>query len=204
VGSELSNINAPAHDPAPIATDAFPGAFTMNPFGAALAATVALACAPGVGWSQTASDAYTPLALYNGGWDSKSGDGTDKAAATVHLVNHCEKTGRFFVCEQVVNGKSEALVVFLPVGVSGDSLRYRTQGLSAKADKPGDWGNLVIVGERWVYSDDETENGKTTHWRTVNVFTGSDRIHFERQRSADGITWTTVMAGEESRVRQSP
>ena len=100
--------------------------------------TVVLTGVPRVGRSQGASgpshagasDPYTPLALYNGRWDSQSGDGGDKAA-DVHLVNHCDKTGRFFVCEQVVNGKTEALVVFLPVGASGDSLRYRTQGFVA-------------------------------------------------------------------------
>jgi hypothetical protein len=146
----------------------------------------------------SAPDPYGPLALYNGKWDVATP--SDKGTQPTHLVNHCERTGIFFVCEQVVNGKSEALVVFLPVGVTGDTLQYRTQGLSAHADRPGEWGWLAITGERWVYSSREVKKGATVYWRTVNVFTGSDRIHFEQQRSTDGRAWTTLQEGDERRV----
>lgn len=177
---------------------------------AGLVAVLVSAVGPRIARSQGAGgtthagrlDPYAPLELYNGRWLSQTtGDKPDPA---VDLVNHCARTGLFFVCEQVVNGENQALVVFLPTGASADTLLYRTQGLSAHADKAGDWGHLTIIGDRWVYSDDEIENGATVHWRTVNVFTGPDRIHFERQRSADGKSWTTTMAGDEHRVGASP
>jgi hypothetical protein len=42
------------------------------------------------------------------------------------LVNHCAKTGVFFACEQVVDGKTADLVVFLPRGATGGTQHYRT------------------------------------------------------------------------------
>src|SRR6516164_4786308 len=58
-----------------------------------------------------ADDPYALLRLYNGTWDIASG----AEQKITHVENHCTKTGLFFVCEQIVSGKSEALVVFLPL-----------------------------------------------------------------------------------------
>lgn len=142
-------------------------------------------------------DAYTPLRLYDGGWESTVS--IPEPAKTTRLVNHCERTGLFFVCEQVIDGVSKDLVVFLPIDSSGATLHYRTNGLSADATAPGDWGNLEITGERWVYSG-ESKDGSKVRWRTINVFSGPDHIHFEIQRSADGHTWQTTRAGDERRM----
>jgi hypothetical protein len=146
-----------------------------------------------------AGDAYAPLQLYDGSWDAETSGA--KESAPMHISNHCTKTGVFFVCEQVINGKSEDLVVFLPTGASGATQHYRTMGLRVNADKPGDWGNLEISGERWIYSSEDTENGAKVYWRTVNVFSGKDKIHFEIQRSAEGKTWETKSSGDERRVK---
>ena len=142
--------------------------------------------------------AYVLLELYNGSWESVAGGGAN--AKPVHLTNHCARTGRFFVCEQVVDGESKALVVFLPLGASGTTQNYLTQGLMVTAGKPGDWNRLEITGDRWVYSSEGEENGAKVYWRTVNTFSGPDKIHFEIQRSADAKTWQTTMSGDERRV----
>jgi hypothetical protein len=144
------------------------------------------------------TDAYTPLQLYNGSWESVTGTGSD--SKHVHLTNHCARTGRFFVCEQVVDGEGKALLVFLPQGAKGETQTYLTQALPVTAGKPGDWGKLDITGERWVYSSNDVENGATVYWRTLNTFTGPDKIHFEIQHSADAKTWQTMMSGDEHRV----
>lgn len=68
-----------------------------------------------------------------------------------------------------------------------------------KATGPGTWCDLEIVGDRWVYSNEETDKGKKTYWQIINVFSGSDRIHFEVQRSDDGKKWETTMSGNEVR-----
>ena len=126
--------------------------------------------------------------------------GKDKEAVKMHIANHCERTGVFFVCEQMINGKSEDLVVFLPTGVSGTTFIYKTAGLSVSGEAPGDWGKLEIQGERWTYSSEDTEKDAKVYWRTINLFSGPDKIHFEVQRSNDGATWETKRTGEERRT----
>ena len=59
-----------------------------------------------------ADDPYGPLRLYDGKWNIKTSDAEKNE---MQVENHCTRTGLFFACEQVVKGKSEALVVFLPV-----------------------------------------------------------------------------------------
>ena len=38
-------------------------------------------------------------------------------------------------------------------------------------------------------------------YRTVNVFSSRDHIHFESARSTDGKTWTVTMTGDETREK---
>lgn len=98
-----------------------------------------------------------------------------------------------------MNGKTGALVVFLPVGkTASGALDYRTQGLAADASAAGEWGRLTIDGDTWVYTW-EGGGEKKLHWRNVNRFSGKDKIHFEVQNSEEGTTWKTTMAGDEQR-----
>lgn len=146
-----------------------------------------------------ANDPYAPLRLYDGKWNVAMA-GTAKEVT--HLENHCAKTGLFFACEQVVNGKSGALVVFLPfTKMASGGEEYRTQALRADASPAGNWGKLTIEGDRWVYSWEETAGGKKIYWRNVNTFSGADKIHFEMQRSDDGNTWKRQNSGDEQRVK---
>jgi len=158
-----------------------------------------------------ASDPYAPLRLYDGKWElvpasaGKPGDADHADPAhsdTVHIENHCAQVGEFFTCNQFVNGKNMALVVFLPLHVlENGGYSYRNVALPVGSEPSGKWGKLEIVGDRWVYSSDEVDKGKTTYWRTTNAFTGSDKIHFEVQRSDDGVKWTTTMSGDEVRAK---
>jgi hypothetical protein len=148
-----------------------------------------------------AIDPYAALRLYDGKWDLLPAPG-DKAAETVHLENRCAKVGEFFACNQFVNGKNMALVVFLPVRpLENGGYSYRNEALRPEGDDPSKWGGLEIVGDRWVYSNEENNNGKKIYWRITNVFSGSDKIHFEVQRSEDGAKWATTMSGDEARVK---
>ncbi|HMD44323.1 MAG TPA: hypothetical protein VKH45_14705 [Candidatus Acidoferrum sp.] len=140
---------------------------------------------------------YAPLKLYDGSWEVKVSVPESK---TDHLVNHCAQTGLFYACEQVVNGKTGALVVFLPVGKTASGAQeYRTQPLLANASAAGDWGHLTIDGDNWLYSWDSRDGKKTVHWRVTNHFTGKDKIHFEVQNSEDGTNWKTQSVGDEER-----
>ena len=155
---------------------------------------VALAFIPAIAVAAE-SDAYAPLKRYEGKWIATSSGGK-----TTAIENRCARTGLFFVCEQGVNGKAAALVVFLPRAQEGPAEVYRTQALTAAGDRPGPWHVLTIEGDRWVYADAEAPRGKARRERTINTFSGPDHIHFEVQRSFDGKTWTTTMSGDERRA----
>jgi hypothetical protein len=144
-------------------------------------------------------DPYEPLKLYDGGWQVKV---TLPEKKPDHLMNHCARTGTFFSCEQEVNGKTTALVIFLPIGKSDSGgLEYRTLVALPDAGKPGDWGRLVIDGNTWTYSWTEKNGEKIVAARNVNHFKDNDHIHFELQRMEDGANWKTEMAGDEERAK---
>ena len=137
-------------------------------------------------------DAYAPLMLYNGGWRVRKA-GTP---APDMLQNHCVRTGFYYECEQVVNGKTSALVIFVPAGAPGT---YHTQAVLPSGQALGR-GDLTIKGDRWVYLGKDVEKDKTTWYRTTNVFTGGNHIHYEQAQSTDGTHWTASGSGDEDRV----
>src|SRR5580704_8693683 len=106
-------------------------------------AALGAACLPAAALAAP-DDPYAPLNLYGGDWIVVSSH-----AKTTRVENHCARTGLFFVCEQVLNGKSTALVIFLPEGRSDDGQTYRTQTLGADAGAVGPWRRLSIDGDRW-------------------------------------------------------
>jgi hypothetical protein len=151
--------------------------------------------------ANVAVDPYAPLRLYAGKWEVHPAGG-EKTGETVHLENRCAKVGEFFACNQIVGGKNIALVIFLPLHpLENGGYAYRNQALRAEGENAGTWGALEITGDRWVYSSDATDKGKKTYSRVTNVFSGSDKIHFEVQGSDDGVNWTTNMSGDEVRAK---
>jgi hypothetical protein len=165
----------------------------------AVAATISFGSARAS--SSASDDPYAPLKLYDGKWDVTT---TIGGRGLVHLENHCTRTGLFFVCEQMVNGNSQALVIFLPVAkLAGGGEEYRNMGLPADASSSGGWGKVTIDGDKWTYLWESGEVEKKVQWRNINQFSGTDKIHFEIQSSEDGTTWKTVKAGDEVRVTNS-
>jgi len=155
------------------------------------AVALMLAAAP-YGFAADADAAYQPLMLYQGTWQV-----TPLHAAKPDILNnHCERTGKFYSCEQTVNGKTAALVVFVPAEVPG---HYYSQAILPDGHATGR-GDLEIAGDRWVYSSKDVEGAKTTYYRTINIFTGKDHIHFDSEKSSDGTQWTTTLSGDEQRL----
>ena len=108
--------------------------------------------AAGAAGPNASGDPYAPLRLYEGAWEVHV---TTPAKKTDKIVNHCAKTGTFFSCEQEVNGKTTALMVFLPAGkATSGAQEYRMQALQPDASAPQDWSQLVIDGDTWLYSWD--------------------------------------------------
>jgi hypothetical protein len=145
-----------------------------------------------------ATATFAPLRQYEGTWTvvsahTMAGDGRPDT-----VVNHCSEGTAFYTCEQVVNGKSLALVVFT---ATDDPTKFHTQPVLPSGRAVG-LSDLTIVGDRWTYSSSGTdEGGKQVFYRTENVFTGRDKIHFEQYESGDGKTWVKKNQGDEVRMQ---
>lgn len=138
---------------------------------------------------------YAPLSLYQGNWEVTPSN-LAKGAKPDRLSNDCSRTGKFFACQQTVNGKPGPLIVFIPTETAG---QYHTQVILPDGHATGR-GDLEIKGDHWTYSGKAEEGGKVTYSRTTNQFTGKDRIHFEVAESSDGQQWTVKMSGDERRL----
>ncbi len=159
-----------------------------------------LIVAAGLLFAQAApSDPYAPLRLYDGPWTVTMHDASSGKTSTDSLLNACRLLKPYYVCQQTVNGKAGALVVFIPTEKPGE---YHTQNVLPEGWASGR-GDLIIEGGHWTYLGHDDENGKTTWYRTVNDFTGTDRIHFESSQSPDGKTWTVMHSGDEVRGASS-
>ena len=73
----------------------------------------------------------------------------------------------------------------------------RTRGPEGRATGRGE---LEISGNRWVFTSSWNQGSKTTRYRTTNVFTDKNHIHFEQEESSDGVHWETKDSGDEVRV----
>ncbi len=140
----------------------------------------------------SADATYAPLWLYNGTWQiTKNG-----AAKPDVLLNQCALVGKYFTCQQTVNGAVSALLVFVPANAPG---QYYTQSVMPDGRGAGR-GSLKIEGDRWTYSSTWDQGGRTTYYKTTNTFNGKTRIHFEQQESTDNKDWKTTGSGDEVRT----
>jgi len=139
-----------------------------------------------------AADAYTPLWLYSGSWRV-----THKDQPPDKLTNQCSLVGRFFTCEQTVNGVAGNLLIFIPVPDKPG--HYYTQNVRPEG-RATSRGDLEIHGEHWVYTSTWDQGGSTVYYRTTNVFTGKNKIQYEQAESTDNKNWTVKNTGEEIRV----
>ena len=143
------------------------------------------------------TDVYAPLRLYEGAWQvTQTTPVPKKPRKPDRVINDCAQIGRYFACQQTVNGKHGPLVVFIPDSPPG---HYHTQIVLPNGAALGPPGTLTIAGEHWTYLG--TPDAKGVRYRTINVFNGRNRIHFISARSADGKSWTVTMAGNERRER---
>jgi hypothetical protein len=153
-----------------------------------------LALLAGQTQASAAADAYAPLRLYDGAWTVTIHDEAGKTS-TDSLVNDCHLFGRYFACQQTVNGTVGALTVYIPGLAAG---HYITQNILPDGRALG-VGELTIEGSRWTFLGHETQDGRTLWQRVTNDFTGNDRIHWESGQSTDNKTWTITMSGDDVR-----
>lgn len=140
------------------------------------------------------------VGVYAGRWHSEvrhldtpySKAGIEQAS----LRNDCWRARAFYACEQVVDGKPMALLVYL----HQTGGHYVTHVVPADGGAAHD-GILLIEGNRWTFPWQFDDHGKTVHERVVNVFDGSDAIAFRQEYSLDGVHWKAMATGRETRVR---
>lgn len=138
------------------------------------------------------------LSLYEGAWQVTPSNRPAGSKPDL-LVNECALIGRYFACQQTVNGKAGGLLIFIPSGSPG---HFYTQTIMPEGRATGR-DDLEITGDRWTYSSQRLDQGKTTFYRTINTFTGKNKIHYEQAESGDAKQWTTKNSGDEIRVANS-
>lgn len=113
---------------------------------------------------------------------------------TTTLKNDCWRSGDFYACHQIVNGKSAALLVFTYDATSGI---YHSYAIPANGGEPGLGGELIIKGNVWTFPWQFIDKGKTIYFRVINVFTTPHTIEYRQEYSADKLHWTLMAKGFE-------
>ena len=149
--------------------------------------------------ARPAPDPFAPLALYHGTWTVRAEhpwSGGPPGTAD-QLVSRCQRFARYFACEQTVNGRTQALLVYTADSASG-GLHSRVIAPDGRA---GGRGDLTIDGDHWTYLDKPPRPLRGKWSRVENVILDHDHIRFEEYESADeGRTWARTNAGTEERT----
>jgi hypothetical protein len=167
-----------------------------------LAFSAALGSMAGLAPLAVARDApgpFAPLLVYRGTWRVTADHPWSGSApgAVDRLRSDCKIFHAYFACEQSVNGKPLALIVYTAGDRAGE-YHTRTIGPNGLA---GGRGTMTIAGKRWTYLD-KPAAGLSGPWsRVENVVVSRDRIRFEEYESADeGKTWRLTNQGVEDRI----
>jgi hypothetical protein len=139
------------------------------------------------------SPADAALSLYSGNWTVTRSSGGSKPE---ELHNQCSSIGKYFACEQSVDGNVTGLLLIIPASASG---HYNTQTVLPDGRATGK-GELVISGNQWVFSSIWNSGGKTIRYRTTNTFSDRNHIHFQQEESSDGTHWQVTGSGDDVRI----
>jgi hypothetical protein len=112
------------------------------------------------------------------------------------LRNACWKDGGYLACNQYVDGESKALIVFT---YNEKENVYTSYPIPLDGGQAGA-GKLYIEGNVWTFPWEETEGGKTTYFRVVNVFNTPYKIEYRQEFSSDKVHWTVTAKGNETKV----
>lgn len=139
--------------------------------------------------------ALVALQLYQGSWQV-SRAGAPPGSKPDLLINQCATLGIYYACQQTVNGKPSALIVFIATQQPG---HYYTQHIMPEGWASGR-SDLEISGNTWTYTNTREQSGRTTYYRTTNVFSGNNKIHFEQAESSDNQNWKVTGSGDEIKI----
>lgn len=114
------------------------------------------------------------------------------------LQNDCWKSGAYVACRQIVDGDPKILLVF----TYNDKDHSYTSYQIPPHGGPVNSGSLLIDGNTWIFPWEITEQGKTTYFRVVNVWSSATTIEFRQEYSTDQKTWTQTATGHEVKVAE--
>lgn len=141
---------------------------------------------------------HAPLMLYQGNWKiTRKSAGPN--AKPDELQNQCASVGKFFTCQQTVDGTVMSLLIMIPTNQPG---HFATQTVLPEGRATGR-GDLEISGNRWIFTSTWNQGAITTRYRTTNIIADKNHIHFEQEESPDGLHWTAKDSGDEVRTSSS-
>ena len=154
-------------------------------------------------WAAAATnppDAIGKIGVYAGAWKSRivhyRTTYTKARIENLAVRNDCWRSSSYYVCDQFVNGKSAAFIVYT---YNASQRLYHLQVIS-KDGNPPVAGVLTIQGNTWTFPWQYQDKGKMVFIRIVNVFPNRDTIDFHEAFSFDQIHWTATADGIERRV----
>ena len=130
---------------------------------------------------------------YNGTWKVTRKDSAKPSA----MVNDCAKVGRFYACDQSVDGGLSALLVFIPR--TDQPGHYYTQNIRPEG-RATNRGDLQILGNVWTFLSNWDSGGATTFYKTVDTFVSNTHITYEQFESSNDRDWKLTNSGEQTRV----
>jgi len=136
----------------------------------------------------------TPLTVYAGNWLFTPAPKAGTPPTSDHLTNHCHMDDAFYTCEQVVNGKPVAILIFVAGSKPGS---FHTQAVQPDGSATG-LGDLTIDGNHWTFSGRD-ETGKPG-FRVENFFMDRNYIYFEQYKSGPTGAWVKTGEGDEVRL----
>jgi hypothetical protein len=145
------------------------------------------------------TEAFKRLEIYGGDWIVRADHPWSGAPAgsSDHLRSRCQRFSAYFACEQTVNQKPLALIVYTAAEAPN---RFHTRTIATDG-RAGGRGDLVLDGNRWTYLDKPPSGLKGPWSRTENIIRDQNHIRFVESESSDGgKTWHQTNAGLEVRV----
>ncbi|MFL6450288.1 MAG: hypothetical protein ACJ746_21800 [Bryobacteraceae bacterium] len=139
--------------------------------------------------------ADSALSAYAGTW-TVTRNNAGAGSKPEELRNECIAVGKYFACEQTVNGAVTGLLLIVP-GNQPDHFNTQTVLPDGRATGKGE---LAISGSKWIFSSIWNSGGKTMRYRTTNTFSDKNHIHFEQEESSDGTHWQVTGSGDDVRV----
>jgi hypothetical protein len=145
------------------------------------------------GWAADAT--FAPLWLYQGAWHVTRAD-VAPGAKSEELVNQCALVGKYFACQQTINGQQGNLLVFVGTDKPG---YFHTQNITPDGRATGRQ-DLQVTGDKWTFEYTWDQGGRTTYYRITYTFAGKSKIHFEQAESSDGKDYKVTGSGDQVKV----